>query len=57
MIETSFTLWLVLSIIAMVPGLALVAGLIPANRAPDLVPIRALLHEQAQRSMEDSHCG
>jgi hypothetical protein len=41
MIESSFTPWLVLSIVAMIPGVALVVGLIPGNRTMGLARVKA----------------
>ena len=48
MLASSFTLWLALSIIATIPGVALVAGLIPGKRPMDLARVKALPHGPEQ---------
>ncbi len=42
---SAFPLWLILAVIALSTGVALVAGLLPANRAARLDPIEALRYE------------
>jgi putative ABC transport system permease protein len=42
---SAFPLWLILAVIALSTGVALVAGLLPANRAANLDPIEALHYE------------
>jgi putative ABC transport system permease protein len=42
---SAFPLWLILTVITLCTGVALVAGLLPANRAANLDPIEALHYE------------
>jgi putative ABC transport system permease protein len=42
---SAFPLWLVLAVIALSTGIAVVAGLLPANRAANLDPVEALGYE------------